>query len=75
MVKRYFKTGNSLTRGISLGALMGVVALFLHSLTDFSLRMPGNAVVWLSLFVICLKVPLLGPNQDDSGELEEDEDD
>jgi len=74
-VKRYFKTGDSLTRSISLGAMIGVVALFLHSLTDFSLRMPGNAVVWLSLFVLCLKVPLLRSNQYDSEELEEDQDD
>lgn len=74
-VKRYFRTRDSLTRGISLGALMGVAALFLHSLTDFSLRMPGNAVVWLSLFVLCLKVPLLGPAQYYSGEREEDKDD
>jgi len=27
-VRRYFKTGDSLTRGLSLGALMGVMALF-----------------------------------------------
>ena len=74
-VKRYFKTGDSLTRSISLGAMIGVVALFLHSLTDFSLRMPGNAVVWLSLFVLCLKVPLLRSNQYDSEELEEDQND
>ncbi|NMC65571.1 MAG: O-antigen ligase family protein [Acidobacteria bacterium] len=59
-IKRYFKTGDSLTRGLSLGALMGVMALFFHSLTDFSLRMPGNAIVWLSLFVLSLKIPLFG---------------
>jgi len=57
--KRWLKATDSLARGIGLGAMMGVFALFLHSLTDFSLRMPGNAVVWLSLFVLCLKVPLL----------------
>lgn len=58
-LRRWLKTTDSLARGIGLGALMGVFALFFHSLTDFSLRMPGNAVVWLSLFVLCLKVPLL----------------
>ncbi|MBC7362890.1 MAG: O-antigen ligase family protein [Candidatus Aminicenantes bacterium] len=58
-LRRWLKTADSLARGIGLGALMGVFALFFHSLTDFSLRMPGNAVVWLSLFVLCLKVPLL----------------
>ena len=74
-VKRYFKTDDSLTSGISLGAMMGVLALFLHSLTDFSLRMPGNAVTWLSLFVLCLKLPQLGSEKYVSEDLGEDEGD
>jgi len=59
-IKRYFKSSDSLTRGLSLGALMGVLALFFHSLTDFSLRLPGNVIVWLALFVLGLKVPQFG---------------
>ena len=74
-LKRYFKTDDSLTSGISLGAMMGVLALFLHSLTDFSLRMPGNAVTWLSLFVLCLKLPQLGSEKYVSEDLGEDEGD
>lgn len=66
--KRWLKTRDPLSRGIALGSLMGVFALFFHSLTDFSLRMPGNAVLWLSLFVLGLKAPLLdignGSNKD-----------
>jgi O-antigen ligase len=57
--RRWLKAVDPLGRGIGLGAMMGVFSLFFHSLTDFSLRMPGNAIMWLSLFILCLKVPLL----------------
>ncbi len=58
-LKRWFRCQHALGKGIGLGAIMGVFSLFFHSLTDFSLRMPGNAAVWLSLFVLALKAPLV----------------
>lgn len=61
--KRWLKSEEPLARGIGLGSMMGIFALLFHSLTDFSLRMPGNAVVWLSLFVLGLKVPLLAEDK------------
>ncbi|HEK86599.1 MAG: O-antigen ligase family protein [Candidatus Saccharicenans sp.] len=57
--RRWSRAKDPLARGVGLGALIGVSALFFHSLTDFSLRMPGNAVFWLSLFVLGLKLPWL----------------
>jgi len=65
--KRWLKASDPLARGIGLGAMMGVFSLFFHSLTDFSLRMPGNAIMWLSLFVLCLKVPLLSRKDLEAG--------
>lgn len=53
LFRKWTSTVDPLARGVGLGSLMGILAIFLHSLTDFSLRMPGNAVVWLSLFVLC----------------------
>lgn len=53
LFRKWASTRDPLARGVGLGALMGLLAIFLHSLTDFSLRMPGNAVIWLSLFVLC----------------------
>lgn len=55
----WLKSRDSLAKGVGLGALMGVFAMLFHSLTDFSLRMPGNALVWLSLFVLAVKTPVI----------------
>jgi len=57
-LKRWVKSQDPLAKGIGLGACLGVFAILFHSLTDFSLRMPGNAVTWLSLLVLSLKAPL-----------------
>jgi O-antigen ligase len=65
-LKRWLKSRDPLSKGVGLGASMGVLALLFHSLTDFSLRMPGNAVAWLALFVLALKAPLILENKEDS---------
>ena len=48
-LRRWLKSQDPLSKGVGLGASIGVLALLFHSLTDFSLRMPGNAITWLSL--------------------------
>ncbi|MDY0230916.1 MAG: O-antigen ligase family protein [Candidatus Saccharicenans sp.] len=65
-LRRWLNCRDPLGRGIGLGASIGVLALLFHSLTDFSLRMPGNAVTWLSLFVLALKAPLILEDEEDS---------
>lgn len=55
----WLKSRDPLAKGVGLGALMGVFAMLFHSLTDFSLRMPGNALLWLSLFVLAVKTPVI----------------
>ena len=52
LFQKWSSVRHPLGRGLGLGALMGILAIFLHSLTDFSLRMPANAVLWVSLFVL-----------------------
>jgi len=37
-LRSWLRTSDPLAKGVGLGALMGVLAIFLHSLTDFSLR-------------------------------------
>lgn len=61
---RWSSVRSPLGRGIGLGALIGVLAIFLHSLTDFSLRMPGNAVTWVSLFVLASRCLALTSGED-----------
>lgn len=49
---RWLRRRDPLVRGIALGALLGVVALLLHSFTDFNLRIPANAVYFVTLFAL-----------------------
>ncbi|NPV83389.1 MAG: hypothetical protein HPY46_07395, partial [Candidatus Aminicenantes bacterium] len=58
-LRGWLKSHDPLAKGVGLGALMGVFAILFHSLTDFSLRMPGNALLWLSLFVLAVKAPVI----------------
>ena len=42
-------------RGVVLGCMAGAAAVLLHSLTDFSLRMPANAVYCVTLYALALR--------------------
>ena len=44
--------GDRLHRGIGLGALTGVTSLLVHSLVDFNLRIPSNALVFAGLVAL-----------------------
>jgi len=52
---RWLRRRDPLARGIALGALLGVVALLLHSFTDFNLRIPANAVFFVALFALAAR--------------------
>jgi O-antigen ligase len=52
---RWLKRRDPLARGIALGALLGVVALLLHSFTDFNLRIPANAAFFVALFALAAR--------------------
>jgi O-antigen ligase len=52
---RWLRRRDPLARGIALGALLGVVALLLHSFTDFNLRIPANAVYFVTLFALAAR--------------------
>jgi putative inorganic carbon (hco3(-)) transporter len=52
---RWLRRRDPLVRGIALGALLGIVALLLHSFTDFNLRIPANAVYFVTLFALAAR--------------------
>jgi len=58
-LRRWLRCQDPTAKGIGLGALMGVFSILFHSLTDFSLRMPGNALLFLSLLVLAARAPLV----------------
>ena len=42
----------SLLQGLGFGAFMGISALLYHSFTDFNLRIPSNALMFMLLFAL-----------------------
>lgn len=64
-LKNWLRCRDAQGKGIGLGALMGVFSILFHSLTDFSLRMPGNALLFLSLIVLAARAPLVLEKKED----------
>lgn len=50
-----YQRRNPLMRGISFAAIMGIIAILIHSTVDFNLQIPSNAV----LFMVLLAMPWL----------------
>jgi len=53
---RWWKRRDQLVRGVVLGCLVGVAAVLIHSLTDFNLRIPANAVYFVTLYALAFRV-------------------
>ena len=56
IIVRWLRRHDPFVRGIALGALTGILALLAHSLMDFNLRIPANAVVFLSFYALSFRV-------------------
>jgi O-antigen ligase len=48
-------------RGVTLGCMLGIVALLIHSLTYFNLHNPANAIYFLTLYALALRTAKVGP--------------
>ena len=46
-LKAQYLRGDPLMRGLSFGAIMGIVALMIHSWVDFNLQIPANAMTFM----------------------------
>lgn len=44
VIRMWFRRKNSFVRGITVGCLGGIAYILLHSLTDFNLQIPANAL-------------------------------
>ena len=56
MAGRWRKRRNNFAKGIGLGALLGILAIFVHSFTDFNLQIPANAVYFVGLFALSMNL-------------------
>ena len=61
-VRRWRERHDPLVRGVTLGAILGVVAILIHSLTDFNLQIPANAATFAAVFALALAGAVCGKN-------------
>jgi O-antigen ligase len=51
------KNPSRLVRGITLGALSGITAILIHSIPDFNLHIPANAILFTILAALIVAPP------------------
>lgn len=51
---RWTRRSDYFVKGIVLGCLAGIAAILLHSITDFNLRVPANAVYFVALYALAM---------------------
>jgi O-antigen ligase len=61
-VRRWRERHDPLIRGVMLGAILGVTAILIHSLTDFNLQIPANAATFAAVFALALAGADCGKN-------------
>ncbi len=59
MFARWLRRSDRFVRGIGLGCAAGAAAMLIHSLSDFNLRTPANAVYFVALYVLGLRTVML----------------
>ena len=53
---RWTRRNDHFVRGIGLGCLAGIASILIHSLTDFNLHITANAVLFVTLYALALRV-------------------
>ena len=61
---RWARRRDALARGVGLGALAGIMAVLLHGLTDFNLRIPANAAYFVMLYALAGRMITAYPSPD-----------
>jgi len=57
---KWMKRNDYFVKGIVLGCLMGVLGILIHSLTDFNLRIPANAVYFVTFYALAWRTVKMG---------------
>lgn len=51
-LKAQYLRGDPLMRGLSFGAIMGIISLMIHSWVDFNLQIPSNAMTFMYVLAL-----------------------
>ena len=61
---RWTRRNDHLVRGVGLGCLVGIASILIHSLTDFNLHITANAVLFVTLYALAMRVVGLNSSRD-----------
>ncbi|MGA2531691.1 MAG: O-antigen ligase family protein [Candidatus Aminicenantales bacterium] len=64
---RWRKRRNNFAKGIGLGAILGILALFIHGFTDFNFQIPANAVYFVGLCALALNLVVKRGQEEEGG--------
>ena len=64
---RWTRRNDHLVRGVGLGCLVGIASILIHSLTDFNLHITANAVLFVTLYALGMRVVGLNSRTNSSG--------
>jgi O-antigen ligase len=56
LLARWTRRSDHFVRGVGLGCLAGIAAILIHSLTDFNLHITANAVLFVTLYALAMRV-------------------
>lgn len=59
--RRWLVRRESLAKGVGLGCIVGIIAILIHSVSDFNLRIPANTIYFVALYALGLKAVLIKP--------------
>jgi len=68
MIVAFLEDRHDYRRSITLGCIGGTLTILLHSLADFNLQIPANALVFAVILGIGYRVAILDPRQEQVGE-------
>lgn len=68
MIFAFLEDRHGYRRSVTLGCIGGTLAILLHSLADFNLQIPANALVFAVILGIGYRVAILDPRQERVGE-------
>ena len=68
MIVAFLKDRHGYRRSVTLGCIGGTLAILLHSLADFNLQIPANALVFAVILGIGYRVAILDPRHEELGE-------
>jgi O-antigen ligase len=56
---RWLERRDNLAKGVALGCMAGIMAILIHSVSDFNLRIPSNALYFVTLYALGMKAVMI----------------